>query len=118
MQEDGFEKPDEGSFEDAIVSYIKGLRESKLELNISLPPGEEEMLQHHLSGPKYHHAFYEIQQEIFRPARKHGYNDRDLNMLLEMAGKDEEGYSIGESIIGKLEEMFLEYLSEKDISIF
>lgn len=55
-------------------------------------------------------ALREIQQEIFRPARKHGYTDYVVNDLLDKCstytGEDGLDYHIGVELIGTLESMF------------
>lgn len=73
------------------------------------------------SRHKLHAALWAISQEIFRPARKHGYSDLKLAALLENTKilKDEDGdeYASGYEIIGLLEEKFWEILREYDIEL-
>lgn len=55
-------------------------------------------------------ALWEISQEVFRPARKHGYADNpELNNLCEQDGVIEA--------IGLLEERFYEILREREVTI-
>jgi hypothetical protein len=71
--------------------------------------GNETEFRQHVDGPKAHRALWEIGQQIFRPARKHGYNDRKLNEYLE---KDEVFEAIG-----RLEEMFYDIIEQYDVDI-
>jgi hypothetical protein len=67
-----------------------------------------------------HMALWEISQEIFRPARKHGYSDNRLNTLLESTRpmkEDGEEFPSGYEVVSKLEEKFYEILSEYDIKL-
>lgn len=57
-----------------------------------------------LNGAKLSCAISDISNHIFRPARKHGYDDKTLNDLIEK----NEG---AEEIIGLLEEKFIEILN-------
>lgn len=58
-------------------------------------------------------ALWDIQQELFRPARKHGYSQPKLNALLE-SGEGRDGIL---EAIGILEDMFRDILNEHDINI-
>jgi hypothetical protein len=60
-------------------------------------------------------ALWEIQQQIFRPARKHGYSNPKLVKLIEEAPEDQRE-AICEAI-GVLEEMFCDILSDCNINI-
>lgn len=66
-------------------------------------------------------ALFTMTNELFRPARKHGYDDPNLNNLLETSGtyKDEDGHecSIGHEIVSKLEEKFYEILKEYNVDM-
>jgi len=57
-------------------------------------------------------ALWDIQQEIFRPARKHGYSHPKMGALLE----GEQADKILEAI-GIMEDMFRDILNEHDINI-
>lgn len=56
-------------------------------------------------------ALSAIANEIFRPARKHGYPDVELTALLENAG----GY--GEEIVSRLEDKFYEILRQYKVDL-
>lgn len=80
---------------------------STLEFNL---PEEREEFQLALKGSSMSIALSEIANEIFRPARKHGYPDKELNDLVE---KNPDAVEI----IGMLETKFYEILEENDITI-
>lgn len=64
-------------------------------------------LGHYVKGPAAHAALYEISQEIFRPARKHGYGDPRLETLAEG----------NEDLIEKLEAVFWRIVNERDLEL-
>lgn len=76
-----------------------------LEFNL---PEEKEEFETAVKAAKIKHALYEVSQEIFRPARKHGYAD------VRMAGKLTPEVV---EVIGILESMFYEILTETDVDI-
>lgn len=80
---------------------------SILEFNL---PEENEEFKLALKGVSMSIALSEIANDIFRPARKHGYNDKELNDLIEKNPDAEE-------IIGMLEKKFYEILEENEITI-
>jgi hypothetical protein len=53
-------------------------------------------------------ALFDIGQEVFRPARKHGYNNQELNDLIEKNPDASE-------IISILEKMFYNILTDNNI---
>jgi hypothetical protein len=55
-------------------------------------------------------CLWHIQQEIFRPASKHGYSDQELQKMVD-------GNPVGHEIIEKLEEKFLGILEERGINL-
>jgi len=57
----------------------------------------------------------EVTNQIFRPARKHGYPDKEIEALIDACGEDKDGYSIGCELIGKLERKYYELLKEYDL---
>ena len=82
--------------------------EKKIILTMTDEDNDSDMLRY-LNGPKYAIALWEISQEIFRPARKHGYSDRQVNEYLD--GNDTY------LAIGRLEEMFFEILAKHNLEI-
>ena len=63
-------------------------------------------------------VLYEIQNDVFRPARKHGYPDKEIEQLIDMCGEDKEGNNIGCLLIEKLEELYLQKLRDKELIDF
>lgn len=70
---------------------------------------EQEELKTALNGGNYHAALFEIANEIFRPHRKHGYANSDLQKLTE----SEEVLEA----IGILEHLFYQILKERNIEL-
>jgi hypothetical protein len=63
-------------------------------------------------------ALEEIADEIFRPARKHGYKDKHIEHLLKLSGNIEpEGYGVGTELISALETKFYEILRNRGVSV-
>ena len=67
-------------------------------------------LNSYTRGPDAHLALWCINQQIFRPARKHGYNCAKLNKLIE----ENEGAG---DIIELLEQKFFEIISEYNLDL-
>lgn len=62
-----------------------------------------------LSYKKCFRVFDQITQQVFRPARKHGYHNYKIQQLLEKCG--DAGYEL----VGLLEETYLDILREEEI---
>lgn len=66
-------------------------------------------------------VLWDVAQEIFRPYRKHGYNNSRLNDMIDQSGKtlDVDGYesTYGYEIVETLEKMFYELLEERGINL-
>jgi hypothetical protein len=62
-----------------------------------------------------HAVIHEIRQQLFRPARKHGYDDPELNKLIDDSGMTQDGYTRGSMIVEALEKRFGEILEEYDV---
>ena len=73
-------------------------------LSFNLPEDKEDF-ETASKAINYKLALFEIQQEIFRPARKHGYSDEHLHNLVE---KNKDAVEI----IGILEQKFYQILNE------
>jgi len=54
-------------------------------------------------------ALWDIAQEIFRPARKHGYSNSKVQDLLDKCGDD------GYELVSELEDMFYEILRDRGL---
>lgn len=79
-------------------------------LEFDLPDEKEEFNQAAKAGSLVS-ALDEIKNSIFRPARKHGYEDPTMRELLAKLPNGE-----GEDIIGRLEELFYKILEEHNVS--
>ena len=54
-------------------------------LTFNLPEDQREF-DRAVKGDDAHIALYDIGQQVFRPARKHGYPEQELQKLLEQPG--------------------------------
>ncbi len=81
-----------------------------MKFKLELESDDIEQLDHFVKGPDAHAALHDIWQEVFRPARKHGYPCIKLNKLVE----ETEG---AEEIIGALEEHFWNLVNERGLQI-
>lgn len=105
----------------------------KATLTFNLPE-EKEQFDMCLKGGDSHSALFEISNEVFRPARKHGYPDHDIHFLLESLNKlvedlhakgelpktwptDQYGPQNATDLIGLLESKFYNILQSQDVSI-
>jgi hypothetical protein len=82
----------------------------KATLSFTLPEENEEFKLANTAGDMAC-ALHDISQNIFRPARKHGYPDPEVQALVEKLGDD------GTELVSKLEKMFYEVLGDYDITI-
>jgi len=73
-------------------------------------PGDKELYSQHNKTEQVFLLLWDIEQEIFRPARKHGYpstkEGKRLNELLETNDAAEE-------VISLLEQMYFNYKKER-----
>ena len=56
-------------------------------------------------------CLWDTTQEVFRPARNHGYSDAAITKCLEQCGEH------GEELVGLLEGKFHEILSERGVNL-
>jgi len=103
---------------------------SKAILEFTLPEDQHEF-QQTLKAPFMESALWSIAQEVFRPARKHGYpNDTLQNLILKINQlvqehgskdptwpKDDYGPLDATDMIASLEKMFYEILNSEGISL-
>lgn len=82
----------------------------KVTLNYNLPEEQEEF-KRAIEGMDAHLCLWDIAQDIFRPARKHGYPDSEISKLLEKIGDD------GSELIGILESRFYDILRSRNIDL-
>lgn len=74
-------------------------------------PEENEEYRLHERGPRAFIALERIGNELFRPARKHGYPEGAISEFLE---KNEGNRDNLEELIGILEQEFYNILKEED----
>ena len=101
---------------------------SKCTLEYNLPEDQED-LDCALNGHKYKYVLSDIAQEVFRPARKHGYPDTRLQSLIEKLDelveayapvdwpKDEYGPMNATDLVGLLEKLFHETIDRQGVSL-
>ena len=77
-------------------------------------PEDIETIAQMLSVHRVYNALSDIRDEVFRPARKHGYQDADLSALLGEAVPEAEADARHE-IIGLLERKFFEILNRHGV---
>ena len=73
-------------------------------------PEEEAEMQLALKAVAYRQALCNVLQEIFRPARKHGYNNAKLQALMNDNPASFE-------VVGMLEDMFWGILKEEGLDL-
>lgn len=74
-------------------------------------PDDDYEYRHAVKGYAYYMALTDIAEDIFRPARKHGYPDKSIQDLLDELG--DKGYDL----IDILEQQFYEILSEQGVNL-
>lgn len=88
---------------------------------ITINDDDANIIQQYIKGPMYHEAFSEIQQRVFRPARKHGYLENDIKEMItdidkgETDGIENDGRS--QDLIEALEALFLEVLDNYNVEL-
>lgn len=80
----------------------------KLEFTL---PEEQEEFNLAVSAGRMHTCLWEISQEVFRPARKHGYPDEKIQTLLTELGEK------GEELVGLLEAKFCGILNDNGVEL-
>lgn len=71
---------------------------------------EEQELRRALNANNAYSALWEIAQEVFRPARKHGYADPKIEQAMQNKELNHE------EIVGLLEEKFFDIIRDHNIS--
>lgn len=83
----------------------------KAKLEFDLEDVEDERsLKRALKANDYELALYEMQQKVFRPARKHGYGDASIQKILD------ENPACAE-LVEKLEQLFYDILEDYEINL-
>jgi hypothetical protein len=83
---------------------------------------EEKAFKRAVKSTDAYLVLHSIANEIFRPARKHGYSGNEfLNKLIENSPDvvDEDGVesNLATSVVGSLESMFYEILERYDVNL-
>lgn len=101
----------------------------RVRLEFEIEGGEDEQhVRRCMNVGAVYGAIHEIGQEVFRPARKHGYPDQDIenlvNKLDDLANddagipKDASNHAPGATdLIAKLEEKFYAILREHEVEL-
>lgn len=89
-----------------------------LEFDLS-EPGERESFEKTVRADAAFMALWDIRQEIFRPARKHGYRDLRLSKLLDVQGggsaEDVAGVDEKIELVMELERLFNDILRKNGL---
>lgn len=79
----------------------------KATLSFNLPE-EQDDFDIACKATKMSIALFEIRQQVFRPARKHGYADKELQDLIEKSPE-------ARLVVEKLEKLFSEICEENEV---
>jgi len=79
----------------------------------------ESRIRRMLNADRLYSALNEVRQDVFRPARKHGYPDQRIQRLLDQANTltDADGYGVGSELVSQLERMFYDLLAESGVDL-
>lgn len=108
---------------ETLKEQLKSIGKNKATLTFDMDDYESlQLMKRSIKATDAYLALYDVAMEVFRPARKHGYNDPKITKALEECGEtvDENGfpsYGNGEELIGLLETKFYDILNEKGINI-
>lgn len=70
-----------------------------------------------LKGMDYKFALQDIANEVFRPARKHGYGDSEIQSCIETINKKLDDTDYVERLVALLEQKFYDILNERNLNI-
>lgn len=73
-------------------------------------PYEEKRFKRAVKAEDAYLVLWDLAQEVFRPARKHGYSNQKIQRLLDKSIK-------GTELIGELESMFYRLIEEYGIEL-
>lgn len=89
-----------------------------LKFNVETPD-DERAVTRAVTVDSVYAALERVANEVFRPARKHGYHDLEIGALLtESAGLSRRECAARSELIGLLEKKFFAILEEQDVQIF
>lgn len=87
-------------------------RMGTLHFNLDTPGGRMAMARA-LAADNAYQALSEVREQLFRPARKHGYGRQEIANALEIANKETDG--AGTLLVALLEDLYTNIL--RDLSI-
>lgn len=82
-----------------------------LEFNL---PEEQSEFDLATKAGNMHAALWDIAQEVFRPARKHGYSD---SVIQELVNRSDIQDDAGTELVSQLEKLFYEILEKYNIDL-
>lgn len=88
---------------------MRVLMEISITINTDEPSDNKEVIRL-LKGNLGFIALHSIMQQVFRPARKHGYPDKKLQTLLDKIGDD------GYDLISELEDLAQSIIDDYEIN--
>jgi hypothetical protein len=80
-------------------------------------PDDEAKLTLMLNASAMQRALWEIGQEVFRPARKHGYPDPEIRKFLDEKTLTERELGDREELVHALEKKFYEILDNNKVNL-
>lgn len=81
-------------------------------------PDERDDHYHAMHAAEYHTALWEIANQVFRPARKHGYGDSKINEIIEkLDAHYPDGGEGATELIGLLEEKFYKIIRQYNVEL-
>jgi len=93
-------------------------------INFAIDPGDndtERAMLRAVNADKAYQALDEIRSQIFRPARKHGYDDSVIAKLISRldaaSSFDESSESLANTLIGELERLYAAILEDNGINM-
>ena len=99
---------------DGISSRDKTIKElhEQLGSKVTITFDDPEDAKVAMDGWKYKHTIDDIWNEVFRPIRKHGYNNRKIEEILDglQCGEENVGYELIEHLI----EIYFEVVREDE----
>jgi hypothetical protein len=88
------------------------MRKAELKITVDVDDNEDRALLHRtINASTAYSALDDIRNLVFRPARKHGYMDKQIDDLLTELGDK------GLELVGLLEKQYLEVLSDNGIDL-
>lgn len=91
---------------------------SKVTIELELSDEEDHLkLRRMLSVDRVYEAMDSVTDEVFRPARKHGYSEARLSKFFDEKTVPIEEINRRIELVGALEDLFFECLKDNDVSL-